>query len=96
MRLAMPGLDRMSISTVLRLMKKGHACVVFDTEPEAAGAGPRAMQAAVDSGVPVQVPSAALVDRFALRSAAALANKMMSAMRSAFGGHDEVKAEGSK
>jgi 6-phosphogluconate dehydrogenase len=48
--------------------------------------------AAVDEGVPVHVLSAALFDRFESRAAADFADKILSAMRKEFGGHDEKKA----
>ena len=47
------------------------------------------MQAAVDEGVPVHVLSAALFDRFESRGEAEFADKVLSAMRSGFGGHTE-------
>jgi 6-phosphogluconate dehydrogenase len=45
--------------------------------------------AAIDEGVPVHVLSAALFDRFESRGAADFADKVLSAMRKEFGGHDE-------
>ncbi len=45
--------------------------------------------AAIDEGVPVHVLSAALFDRFESRGAADFADKILSAMRKEFGGHDE-------
>jgi 6-phosphogluconate dehydrogenase len=48
--------------------------------------------AAVDEGVPVHVLSAALFDRFESRGASDFADKILSAMRKEFGGHDEKKA----
>ncbi len=47
--------------------------------------------AAIDEGVPVHVLSAALFDRFESRGAADFADKILSAMRKEFGGHDEKK-----
>jgi 6-phosphogluconate dehydrogenase len=49
------------------------------------------VHAAVDVGVPVPVLSAALHERFASRGRAHFANQVLSAMRSAFGGHAERK-----
>ncbi|HSH33201.1 MAG TPA: 6-phosphogluconate dehydrogenase (decarboxylating), partial [Actinomycetota bacterium] len=40
-------------------------------------------------GVPAQVLSAAVFDRFASQGSAEFANKVLSAMRKEFGGHDE-------
>ena len=45
--------------------------------------------AAIDEGVPAHVLSAALFDRFESRGAADFADKILSAMRKEFGGHDE-------
>jgi len=47
--------------------------------------------AAIDEGVPADVLSAALFARFASQNNAAYANKVLSAMRFAFGGHKEKK-----
>ena len=48
--------------------------------------------AAIDEGVPAPVISAALFERFASRGDADYANRLLSAMRKQFGGHDEKKA----
>jgi 6-phosphogluconate dehydrogenase len=48
--------------------------------------------AAIDEGVPAHVLSAALYDRFESRGAADFADKILSAMRKEFGGHDEKTA----
>lgn len=50
--------------------------------------------AAVDEGVPVPVISAALFSRFESRGNADYADRLLSAMRKRFGGHDEKKGEG--
>jgi len=47
--------------------------------------------AAIDEGVPAPVISAALFERFTLRGDADYANRVLSAMRKQFGGHDEKK-----
>jgi len=47
--------------------------------------------AAIDEGVPTPVISAALFERFASRGNADYANRLLSAMRKQFGGHDEKK-----
>ena len=59
------------------------------------GEGRWTVLAAVEEGVPVHVISAALFDRFESRGNAEFANKLMSAMRHAFGGHHE-KQPGSR
>jgi 6-phosphogluconate dehydrogenase len=56
------------------------------------GEGRWTIQAAIDEGVPVHVLSASLFDRFESRGEAEFANKILSAMRFAFGGHHEKKA----
>ncbi|MEO8744228.1 MAG: phosphogluconate dehydrogenase (NAD(+)-dependent, decarboxylating) [Candidatus Dormibacter sp.] len=48
--------------------------------------------AAVDEGVPASVISAALFSRFESRGDADYADRILSAMRKQFGGHDEKKA----
>ncbi len=55
------------------------------------GEGRWTVQAAVEAGVPVHTLSAALFDRFASRSEGDFSNKVLSAMRKAFGGHHEKK-----
>ena len=45
--------------------------------------------AAIDEGVPTPVLTAALYARFASRNLDDFANKVLSAMRKQFGGHDE-------
>ena len=55
------------------------------------GEGRWTLHAAVDEGVPVPVLGAALWDRFYSRDRGDVAHKVLSAMRSQFGGHSEVK-----
>ena len=47
------------------------------------------MHAAVDEGVPAQVLSAALYQRFSSRGEGDFADRLLSAMRNQFGGHVE-------
>ncbi|MFE2995743.1 phosphogluconate dehydrogenase (NAD(+)-dependent, decarboxylating) [Nocardia sp. NPDC059246] len=56
------------------------------------GEGRWTVQAAIDEGVPAHVLTAALLERFASRGEADYANKALSAMRKAFGGHFEQPA----
>ena len=49
--------------------------------------------AAIEEGVPAHVLSAALFDRFSSRGNADYSNKILSAMRYAFGGHHEKSSE---
>ena len=53
------------------------------------GEGRWTIQAAIDEGVPVPVLSAALYQRFSSRGQADFGNRVLSAMRHAFGGHAE-------
>jgi 6-phosphogluconate dehydrogenase len=50
--------------------------------------------AAIDEGVPTPVISMSLFERFASRGDADFANRVLSAMRKQFGGHDEKKKGG--
>lgn len=53
------------------------------------GEGRWTLQAAIETGVPAPVLSSALFNRFASRDNDAFANKLLSAMRYSFGGHEE-------
>ena len=55
------------------------------------GEGRWTLQAAIDEGVPAHVLTAALFERFSSRDLDAFQNKVLSAMRFAFGGHLEKK-----
>jgi 6-phosphogluconate dehydrogenase len=57
------------------------------------GEGRWTVQAAIDAGVPVPVLSAALYGRFSSRDRDNYANRVLSAMRYAFGGHLEQPSE---
>jgi 6-phosphogluconate dehydrogenase len=59
------------------------------------GEGRWTMQAAVDEGVPAPVIGAALFERFASRGDGDYADRILSAMRKEFGGHNEKKKGGS-
>jgi 6-phosphogluconate dehydrogenase len=56
------------------------------------GEGRWTMKAAIDEGVPVPVLTTALYERFSSRGAADFQDKLLSAMRFAFGGHLERSA----
>ncbi len=58
------------------------------------GEGRWTIGAAIDEGVPVPVLSAALFERFSSRDGADFANRVLSAMRQQFGGHEEKKKGG--
>ncbi|MCC6784841.1 MAG: decarboxylating 6-phosphogluconate dehydrogenase [Planctomycetes bacterium] len=59
----------------------------FDTKVKDSGEGRWTIEAAVQTGVPAHVLSAALFDRFASRGEADFEGRVLSAMRRAFGGH---------
>jgi 6-phosphogluconate dehydrogenase len=55
------------------------------------GEGRWTVEAAVETGVPAAVITAALYERFESRGNGELTDKILSAMRSEFGGHAEKK-----
>ena len=105
MQLAMIGLGRLGASMVRRLLQQGHVCVVHDRQAAevarlrtdgAEGAASAAERVttldrprAIWLMLPAHVQSAALYQRFASRDDAGFANRVLSAMRHAFGGHAE-------
>ena len=61
----------------------------FEGRVSDSGEGRWTVHAAIDEGVPADVLSTALYARFASRGEADYADKLLSAMRKEFGGHDE-------
>ena len=61
----------------------------FEGRVSDSGEGRWTVHAAIDEGVPIDVLSAALFARFTSRGNADFADKILSAMRKEFGGHDE-------
>lgn len=61
----------------------------FEGRVSDSGEGRWTIKAAIDEAVPVPVLSAALFERFTSRGEADLADKLLSAMRFEFGGHNE-------
>jgi 6-phosphogluconate dehydrogenase len=61
----------------------------FEGRVSDSGEGRWTVHAAIDEGVPADVLSAALFARFTSRGEADFADKLLSAMRKEFGGHDE-------
>ena len=55
------------------------------------GEGRWTVEAAVEEGVPAHVLTAALYERFSSRGEADFADRLLSAMRKQFGGHQEKK-----
>ncbi len=72
-------------------LRKDPALSEFSGHVSDSGEGRWTNLAAIDEGVPAHVLSAALFDRFSSRDNADFANKVLSAMRYAFGGHLEKK-----
>jgi 6-phosphogluconate dehydrogenase len=62
---------------------------VFSGRVSDSGEGRWTVTAAIDEGVPAPVISTALFDRFVSQGTADYTNKLLSAMRKQFGGHDE-------
>ena len=71
---------------------KGDASLAgFEGRVSDSGEGRWTVKAAIDTGVPVPVLSSALFQRFSSRGEAEFADRLLSAMRYAFGGHVEKK-----
>ena len=70
-------------------LKSDPALAQFNGKVSDSGEGRWTLRAAVETGVPAPVLSSALFARFASRDNDEFANKLMSAMRYAFGGHSE-------
>ncbi len=64
----------------------------FEGRVSDSGEGRWTALAAIDEGVPAPVLTAALFERFSSRGNADYADKLLSAMRKEFGGHDEQSA----
>jgi 6-phosphogluconate dehydrogenase len=63
----------------------------FEGRVSDSGEGRWTSIAAIDEGVPAPVLTTSLYERFASRGEADFADKVLSAMRKEFGGHDEKK-----
>jgi 6-phosphogluconate dehydrogenase len=64
----------------------------FDGRVSDSGEGRWTVQASIDEGVPSPVLTTALYQRFSSRGEADFADKVLSAMRHAFGGHEEKRS----
>ena len=64
----------------------------YSTEVSDSGEGRWTVQAAIEAGIPAHVLSASLYARFASRNNDEFANRVLSAMRYKFGGHNEKPA----
>ena len=74
-----------------RALAADPALASFSGRVSDSGEGRWTVQAAIEMGVPAHVLSAALYARFASRGKGEYADKVLSAMRLAFGGHGERK-----
>ena len=68
----------------------------YSSEVSDSGEGRWTIQAAIEAGIPAHVLSASLYARFASRNNDEFANRVLSAMRYKFGGHNEKPQAGNK
>ena len=68
----------------------------YSTQVSDSGEGRWTVQAAIEAGIPAHVLSASLYARFASRNNDEFANRVLSAMRYKFGGHNEKPQAGNK
>ncbi|TIL56355.1 MAG: decarboxylating 6-phosphogluconate dehydrogenase [Mesorhizobium sp.] len=77
------------------VLKADSGLTQFGGRVSDSGEGRWTLKAAIDTGVPAPVLSSALFDRFASQGESEFADKLLSAMRYAFGGHVEKPKTGS-
>lgn len=77
------------------VLKADSALTQFGGRVSDSGEGRWTLKAAIDTGVPAPVLSSALFDRFSSQGESEFADKLLSAMRYAFGGHVEKPKAGS-
>ena len=77
-----------------RAMARSHDLDDFTGYVEDSGEGRWTIEAAIQTAVPCQVLTAALYTRFRSRLEHSFGEKMLSAMRSGFGGHKEASSKG--
>lgn len=70
-------------------LNESHELIEYSTEVSDSGEGRWTVQAAIEAGIPAHVLSASLYSRFASRNNDEFANRVLSAMRYKFGGHNE-------
>ena len=75
-----------------QVMLKDPELKAFAGRVSDSGEGRWTIHAAIDEGVPVPVLTSALYERFSSRGLADFADKILSAQRWAFGGHEEKKS----
>ncbi len=77
------------LDLIANALAKDPQLAEFDGRVSDSGEGRWAIEAAIDEGVPAPVLGAALFGRFSSRGGDDFANKLQSAMRREFGGHEE-------
>jgi 6-phosphogluconate dehydrogenase len=80
------------VDLIASALAKSPELDLFSGHVSDSGEGRWTVLAAVDEGVPASVISASLYERFESRDNGAFTGKILSAMRSEFGGHAEKKA----
>jgi 6-phosphogluconate dehydrogenase (decarboxylating) len=82
MQIGLVGLGRMSANMSRRWLRDRHAMVGYARHAETP---------AIDVGAPAPILTTALYQRFMSRGEADFADRVLSAMRFGFGGHEEQK-----
>jgi 6-phosphogluconate dehydrogenase len=72
-------------------LQESHDLAEFSGRVSDSGEGRWTLMAAIDQGVPAPVIATAVMSRFTSQGAADYTNKLLSALRKQFGGHDEKK-----
>lgn len=70
-------------------LNESHELSEYSTQVSDSGEGRWTVQAAIEAGIPAHVLSASLYSRFASRNNDEFGNRVLSAMRYKFGGHNE-------
>jgi 6-phosphogluconate dehydrogenase len=70
-------------------LNESHELTEYSTQVSDSGEGRWTVQAAIEAGIPAHVLSASLYSRFASRNNDEFGNRVLSAMRYKFGGHNE-------
>ncbi|PTD98483.1 MULTISPECIES: phosphogluconate dehydrogenase (NAD(+)-dependent, decarboxylating) [Pandoraea] len=83
-------IDSWLLGKVAEMLRTDPTLAQFAGRVSDSGEGRWSVEAAIDEGVPAPVLSAALYARFASRGQSVFADKLLSAMRYAFGGHLDI------
>ncbi len=86
-------IDSWLLDLTAEALKKDADLNQFDGRVSDSGEGRWTLKAAIDTGVPAPILSSALFSRFTSQGQSAYADKLLSAMRFAFGGHAEKKTD---